>query len=93
MKSVQKLVKYNLKFVPILLALIISYIIIMNFCSENSIISTKELSLAPINDKAINNSNKDSLTMRVTSILLKCSLAFLFGGWVSDRKFIFFGAI
>ncbi len=65
----------------------------MNFYSENSIISTKELSVAPINDEAINNTNNDTLTIRIFSILLKCSLAFLFGGWVSDRKFIFFGAI
>lgn len=92
MKSMQKIVKTNFKFVPILLALIVSFLIFKDCYSENSLISKQDVKEAFIADEPMKRPN-DSVFFFVTSIVLKCSLAFLFGGWISDRKFIFAGAI
>jgi len=95
MKKFEKLVKNNMKYVPFLLALIISYLIFSDFSSENSLISNNNIKKQdPINTQEIDivdcNSN---FLIRLTSILLKCSLAFLFGGMISDGRYIYCGAI
>ncbi len=88
----QNLVKFNLKFVPILLALFVSYLIFSVFYFENSLISNEESNIKLIPDDHFKSCNNGSFS-RVADVVLKCSLAFLFGVWVSDGKFIFFGAI
>ena len=78
-----------MKYVPFLLALIISFLIFSDFQSENSLISN-------INkDQKIPQKDFDecNFIINLTSILLKCSLAFLFGGMISDGRFMYCGAI
>jgi len=92
MKHLKKLVKYNIKFVPLLLALIISYMIYLDFSFENSLISYIDDNL----DKPINKDIVDideNVFFKFSNFLLKCSLAFILGVFISERKFILSGSI
>ena len=89
MKRFQKLVKNNMKYVPFLLALIISYLIYSDFSCENSLISNIKQDPKTPKPEFVD----CNFIINLTSILLKCSLAFLFGGMISDGRFMYCGAI
>ena len=93
MKRLEKLVKNNMKYVPFLLALIISFLILSDFSYENSLISISNIKKDPkIQERDFDECNTN-LIIHLTSIVLKCSLAFLFGGMISDGRYIYCGAI
>ena len=92
MKHFEKLVKINMKYVPFLLALIISYCIFSDFSCENSLISNISTMDPNTQQKELIDCNSYFL-IRLISIILKCSLAFLFGGMISDGRYIYCGAI
>ena len=92
MKRLEKLVKNNknkMRYVPFLLALMISYLIYSDFSCENSLISNNKQDPTTPKKEFVD----CNFIINLTSILLKCSLAFLFGGMISDGRFMYCGAI
>jgi len=92
MKNLKKLVKYNIKFLPFILALIISFSILKNSCSDNQLISNINSKSSEFPEDEILDCTY-SIMIRLFDIILKCSFAFLVGSWVSEGKYIRFGAI
>lgn len=99
MKSIKNLVKCNLKYLSLFLAIIISFHLIITISSE---ITTRDF----INNnekKFSENEKQNKITENIIctkfglencfNILMKCCLAFMLGGIISERKFIFLGKI
>ena len=97
MKSLSQSLKKNFKYAICLLAIFIFTIQIYQIVTEEKIIEVS-------NDVSNIENNSDPIAVQeeckkseinASSILMcvfKCSVAFLFGGMISDRKFIKFGA-
>jgi len=100
MKSIQNIVKNNLKYMSLFLAIIMCFQLIKTINSESfmkNIINNQESNISSSQklEKPEKSENffcfwKIELCL---SILAKCFLAFLFGGLISERKFLILGRV
>lgn len=97
MKSLQNLMKNNLKYMSLFLAIIISFQLIQTINSDifmKNTINNQELAISS-SEKLEKSENFICLWNLefCLSIMAKCFLAFLFGGLISERKFLIIGRV
>ncbi len=94
MKNFTQTLKKNFKYTVCILALTIFAIQIYHIVTEENIKSSEIKVKVP--ELSVNDDKCKSPTAYVSGILtsiFKCSIAFLFGGLISDRRYVKFGAL
>lgn len=106
MKRLQSIVKNNIKYLSVFLAIMICFGLVITMITETqtkSTLNNTENNFSSVVHKEIKDNKNDNENSNVqctdfnignfVNILIKCGFAFLLGGIISERKFIVLGKI